>query len=84
LSLGLLTACEDDQEGVAVGSCSDGQDNDGDGTIDCEDSGCCGGIECGVCSDTDADPADDDDSSTGEDESPDDDDSSAGDDDSAP
>jgi len=82
LACGLALGCADDQEGVAVGSCSDGQDNDGDGSIDCEDPGCCGGIECGVCADDEND-AGDDDSGTGDDDSgTGDDDSGTGDDDS--
>ncbi|HCP44901.1 MAG TPA: hypothetical protein DIU15_02580, partial [Deltaproteobacteria bacterium] len=75
--------CADDQEGVVVGSCSDGQDNDEDGSVDCDDPGCCGGIECGVCGGDDvASDDDDDDSGDGDPGKSSDDDSSAEDDES--
>lgn len=33
-------------EGQTTGSCSDGADNDGDGTFDCADDGCKGSPDC--------------------------------------
>ncbi len=43
-----LTACPPEVgEGKSAGECSDGQDNDGDGAIDCLDAGCMGYAVCG-------------------------------------
>ena len=33
-------------EGMPVGDCTDGADNDGDGAFDCEDDGCVGSPDC--------------------------------------
>ena len=45
--LGGLAGCSTD-EGQASRECSDLVDNDSDGSVDCEDSGCCGTWLCGV------------------------------------
>ena len=36
----------DDYEGDAAGECTDGADNDRDGTFDCDDDGCSGSPDC--------------------------------------
>jgi hypothetical protein len=58
LALGALVACGDEEskaqaedtavipEGATPGDCSDGEDNDGDGLIDCDDDGCAGASAC--------------------------------------
>ncbi len=56
----LLTACPPEiGEGKSAGECSDGLDNDGDGSIDCFDAGCMGYAHCtgetGEPDDTDTD-----------------------------
>jgi hypothetical protein len=43
----LVTGCAK-EEGQTAAECSDGIDNDSDGAVDCEDSGCCGTWICGV------------------------------------
>ena len=57
-------------EGEQLGDCSDGEDNDNDGAIDCEDSGCINATECqesdtGAPDDTDV-PDDTDDTTDSE------------------
>ena len=72
----LLTACPaPEYEGDDGGECSDGADNDLDGTFDCLDEGCAASPDC---SDDDDDTAPDDD-----DTAPDDDDTAPDDDDTA-
>ena len=70
LFVGLL-ACPSSEEGLGPQDCVDGIDNDGDGTVDCADEGCIGGLDCG--------PDDDDATSDDDDSAPaaDDDDSGA-------
>ncbi len=57
---GLALGCADEDpstptaEGVSVGDCSDGADNDGDGDFDCDDSGCSGAPVCNGASLVDA------------------------------
>ncbi len=56
-----LVACEGEMpiEGDEPGECDDGEDNDGDGDIDCDDMGCAAGEEC-LDDDDDDDTGDDD------------------------
>lgn len=59
LTLGLLVApgCSID-EGSTARECTDRIDNDSDGTVDCDDPGCCGTWICGVgCEGDDDDSA---------------------------
>jgi len=78
-----------DTEGDEAGECSDGVDNDQDGTTDCDDEGCATATDCAGDDDDDAgdedDAGDDDtgDDDTGDDDAGDDDtgDDDAGDDD---
>jgi len=60
---GIVTACEPSlqtpAEGDEPGQCSDGEDNDGDGTVDCQDADCAGDLDC--AGDDDDDTGDDDD-----------------------
>ena len=54
--LAALLACAcSATEGAFVGECSDGQDNDKDGLIDCEDDDCAGVDGCGFEADLQAD-----------------------------
>jgi hypothetical protein len=57
-------ACVAYQEGQRTGDCVDGTDNDEDGTVDCADEGCLGGVDCGQ-----GPLGDDDDGSAGDDDS---------------
>ncbi len=46
------------EEGATARECTDMVDNDSDGAVDCEDSGCCGTWICGVgCEGDDDDSA---------------------------
>ena len=57
LLLGLaLSGCGTADEGLVSGDCSDGLDNDEDGSVDCADEGCLGDYDC-VASDDDDDSA---------------------------
>jgi len=93
----VMAGCESQRgEGSQPQDCSDGNDNDGDGRVDCEDSGCTGAPDCSTTSDDDDSSADSDgdddtmgdddtagdDDTTGDDDTADDDDT-VGDDDSA-
>jgi hypothetical protein len=71
--LALVLGCDEQRlEGSSAGECSDGADNDADGTYDCEDSDCVGAP---VCLGDDDDAGDDDagDDDTGDDDTGDDD-----------
>ena len=51
-ALCLAAGCGDDTdtdigtEGLTAGECTDGEDNDEDGEVDCNDRGCEGGPDC--------------------------------------
>ena len=72
----------DNIEGDQPGECSDGEDNDADGLLDCTDPSCWNSTECGGDDDT---GGDDDDTGSGDDDTGSgDDDTGSGDDDTAP
>ncbi len=87
----LVTGCppaDEEVEGDEVGECSDGVDNDQDGSADCADPGCaadlaCAGDDDDATGDDDDATGDDDDSAGDDDDATGDDDDSAGDDDDA-
>jgi hypothetical protein len=74
LVLSLAGCAEEAREGDVPGQCSDGQDNDGDGWIDCDEPECLSAAECGGGDDDDSAPGDDDDTSGGDDDTAGDDD----------